>query len=192
MEDLVELDKYWLRNFGELPPIAHVLRESLVSRWVRFHTLPESKRYPETDSEMECVFERYKTVIAEVTTSVQQLGLLTTNWYPTKELRNSGSILPVHHAAAMLWRSVAIDDDPDPVIWDIYHSTMRLEDPALNMILRMVAEDRIYNVMILDSSSSWLVHPYDGGMDVFAASGDARNDLASRYAAWLSKRPDWL
>lgn len=32
-------------------PIGHHLRRAFAERWVRFHSLPGSKRYPESDAE---------------------------------------------------------------------------------------------------------------------------------------------
>ena len=52
-------EQFWRDSYGEFPPVTYRLRyEFFDSRWVRFHSLPESKRYPESDTEMEIVLER--------------------------------------------------------------------------------------------------------------------------------------
>jgi hypothetical protein len=46
--------------------------------------------------------------------------------------------------------------------------------------------------MVVAHDCRWLLHPYDGGMDVIAESPAARNRLRSRHKAWLSHRADGL
>jgi hypothetical protein len=38
------------------------------NRWVRFHTLPGSERYPETEAEYGIVLARHNTVLAQLVT----------------------------------------------------------------------------------------------------------------------------
>lgn len=39
---------WWHSEFGEIAPRGHLLRRALSAQWVRFHSLPESKRYAES------------------------------------------------------------------------------------------------------------------------------------------------
>ena len=48
------------------------------------------------------------------------------------------------------------------------------------------------NVLVADPDRRWVLHPYDGGMDVIAESPEARGLLRARYAAWLSAFADGL
>ena len=53
----------WLRlEHGDLPPVGHALRWRYADRWTRFHSLPESKRYPDSDEEMELLVHRHMAV----------------------------------------------------------------------------------------------------------------------------------
>ncbi|TVZ93526.1 hypothetical protein FB157_106248 [Streptomyces sp. BK340] len=45
------LSALWQRQYSKGSPIAHELRTAYGDRWVRFHSLPGSKRYPETEDE---------------------------------------------------------------------------------------------------------------------------------------------
>jgi hypothetical protein len=42
---------WWQSHFGEIAPRGHLLRRALSERWVRFHSLPDSKRYAESADE---------------------------------------------------------------------------------------------------------------------------------------------
>ncbi|MGW6733237.1 DUF3885 domain-containing protein [Streptomyces sp. NPDC055013] len=57
------LSALWQRQFPKGPPIAHELRAAYSDRWVRFHSLPDSKRYPESEDEYAIVLHRYNTVL---------------------------------------------------------------------------------------------------------------------------------
>jgi hypothetical protein len=46
--------------------------------------------------------------------------------------------------------------------------------------------------MIVANDCRWLLHPYDGGMDVILESKDARDLLKARHPEWLSARQDGL
>jgi hypothetical protein len=44
--------------------------------------------------------------------------------------------------------------------------------------------------MIAALDCRWVLHPYDGGMDLLVESKAERDSLAGRYAEWLA--PEWL
>lgn len=54
-DDLLRL---WEQRWPDCPPLAHELKSSYEDRWVRFHSLPESKRYAETEDEYEVLLGR--------------------------------------------------------------------------------------------------------------------------------------
>ncbi|WP_019072833.1 DUF3885 domain-containing protein [Streptomyces hokutonensis] len=62
--DRDRLSALWRRQFPKGPPVAHELRAAYSDRWVRFHSLPGSKRYPETGDEYAVVLHRCNTVRA--------------------------------------------------------------------------------------------------------------------------------
>jgi hypothetical protein len=59
-------------------------------------------------------------------------------------------------------------------------------------LIRLIADDVVANVMIVALDCRWLLHPYDGGMDVILESRAARNELKARCPQWLSGRSDGL
>jgi hypothetical protein len=66
MDKRVEgFDAIWRAHWGEeTQAIGWALRGS--HAWCRFHTLPDSKRYPATDAEMEVILNRHFTLLTEV------------------------------------------------------------------------------------------------------------------------------
>ena len=53
---------WWCEIHGEVAPIGFALRSIYKDRWIRFHSLPDSKRYPGSEEEMQEVVHRATTV----------------------------------------------------------------------------------------------------------------------------------
>ena len=53
-------------EFGTIPPLGYRLRLSYPDRWIRIYSLPEGKRYAETDEEREILLERQNAVASFV------------------------------------------------------------------------------------------------------------------------------
>lgn len=49
----------WSAAFGEALPAGYLCRAVLRDRWMRIHSLPESKRYPETKAERDEILRRH-------------------------------------------------------------------------------------------------------------------------------------
>jgi hypothetical protein len=76
-----ELLRRWEEHWPDCPPIGYELRCER-DRWVRFHSLPESKRYPDTEDEWAIVLDRYNTVLDELFAGLD-VYLATSNWSGT-------------------------------------------------------------------------------------------------------------
>jgi hypothetical protein len=97
---------------------------------------------------------------------------------------------------ATAWRSVAMhqhdEDFSEPCYWHVYASERSWRPGLFNGLVRRIADDTLANVMIVAVDCRWLLHLYDGGMDVLLESSTARDHLKARFAEWLSARPDGL
>src|SRR5205814_2205884 len=70
----------WQDRFSGCEPLAHEMRVALRPRWVRFHSLPESKRYPEDEVEYESVLHRHNCILGELLVAERGVVLLTTGY----------------------------------------------------------------------------------------------------------------
>ncbi|WP_425457790.1 DUF3885 domain-containing protein [Catellatospora sichuanensis] len=61
------------------------MRSRSPDRWVRFHSLPGSKRYPENEGEYGTVLNRHHTVLDQLGAGPVALAI-TTEWTDTAEL----------------------------------------------------------------------------------------------------------
>jgi len=189
------LDNFWAKHIGDLPPIAHSLRVAHGDRWVRFHSLPDSKRYADSDQEWSLLLERHNEVLGTLVADGTELQLLTTRWSESERPESPHAEICKLQMPAEHWRTVPMHEihgDPEPHYWHVFRSSVEWASGSLDQLIRLVADDRIRNVMILDASDSWLFHPYDGGMDVILRTSAERDEFANQYKQWRSKRSDGL
>lgn len=193
MVDTAELTRLWEQRWPGCSKVPYELREQR-DRWVRFHTLPASKRYPETESEYEVILGRHNTVLTELAGDSAVL-VMTAGYSDRPEPPGSGRSAETAavHPGASYWTSVCTDDDPDFQSYlHLYVSQTAWSPGCVDPLLRLVADDVIGNVVLADAGLRWLFHPYDGGMDVITSSAAERAALKDRHRDWLSGHPAGL
>jgi hypothetical protein len=186
----------WNKWFPKCEPIAHHLRAAFIERWVRFHSLPESKRYPADEQEFAAVLGRHNRIIENLADPGEVVVLLTTGYSESSDpvrLDEAFSALDPH---ASPWRTVPmhqVDGDfCEPCYWHIFTSEWQWRPHTFDALVRLVADDVLANIMIVAGDCRWLLHPYDGGMDVILESTRRRDEMKSKHQDWLSPRDDGL
>jgi hypothetical protein len=185
----------WDRWYPECEPVGHLLRQSFKRRWVRFHSLPGSKRYPEDDAEYVEVLRRHNAILGELARPGEAVVLLTTDYSDSKEPEATRSYpeLAALDPNAKLWRTLDGEASGAGIgYWHCSTSDHVWEPGTFDPIVRLVAEDVVANVLMVAADCSWVLHPYDGGMDVIAESEAFKEGLRGKYKGWLSARPDGL
>jgi hypothetical protein len=191
--DTVELSRLWDERWPGCSKLPYELR-GLRHQWVRFHTLPGSKRYPDTEAEYEVILARHNTVLAELVTGPALL-VVTAGYsdQPSPQGTCRSAETAAMHPGGKYWTSVCIDDDPGIESWmHLYVSQTPWSAGCLDGLLRYVADDVIANVQLADIGLRWLYHPYDGGMDVILSSSAEHDALRERHRDWLSAHPRGL
>lgn len=186
----------WDHYFPGCQPIGHHLRKAFRKRWVRFHSLPGSKRYPETEAEYVELLERHNSVLGALACPGEPVVLLTTGYSESPEPVRSYSELSALDPHAVPWRSVAMhradDAFSEPAYWHLFASQREWRPGAFDQMVRLVADDAVANVLVVAEDCRWALHPYDGGMDVVTASPAERGRLRTAFSSWLSARSDGL
>ncbi|MFE9913037.1 DUF3885 domain-containing protein [Streptomyces clavifer] len=188
--DLDALSALWERRWPS-PPGDSPMRLAHPDRWVRFHSLPESKRYPDDEAEYAVVLDRHHTLLSELGPSDTELYVVTREWNGDCDLVVRMRQLQEVDPDGELWVSHVHDDDfPDDIVYEHqYVSRRRRSRQDLDPLLRLVADDIIAGVTLAPLDLRWLYHPYDGGGDVFAPSSAIRDALKTAYHDWLSTHP---
>ena len=173
------LTDLWNQRWPKVHPcLPDQLKTEYRDQWVRFHCLPESKRYPETEHEYEIVLGRYNTVMDELFSG--QIYVLTSVY--TSSPGWAGEDEP--------WRVAELEGEPGFESYaHLFLAKREWEPGAIDGLLRRVADDAEAGVTIADLNLRWLFHPYDGGMDVLASTTADRDTLRDRHRNWLSAHP---
>ncbi|MEU7696924.1 hypothetical protein [Streptomyces sp. NPDC039028] len=154
---------------------------------MRFHSLPESKRYAEDESEYSVVLERYNTVLDELFAG-QDVYVITPVWATEAEL-------PPFPPDAGYWQTLLVEDDPEPE-FRTYGHLLAARRPwrygCLDELLRDIADDKVAGVLITDTQMRRIYHPYDGGADVFLTTPEERGRTRDRHVGWISSHPSGL
>ena len=183
--DTTALTASWEQRWAGHRAVPHELRGAR-DRWVRFHALPESKRYPATAAEHEIVLARHRTLVAELLDGPDLL-LMTAGYsdrpVPLPADRDARTM--ALDPAARYWRSSCLSDDVGYESWLHLHvSRITWPDERVDGLLRHVADGELADVLLADPRLRWLYHPYDGGMDVLLPASAERDALRERHAGW--------
>ncbi|MES1176675.1 MAG: hypothetical protein ABUL62_20295 [Myxococcales bacterium] len=180
--------------FGGLPAVGHLLRSANSDRWLRVHSLPNSKRYAETDAEYDEILRRHNELALEILGPHGRAVLFLHAWGTAADLPAAFSgfgwatPLDLESTSPTIYPSPEADD-PDlvvagfPILWS---------PGAWDSLLRDIANDRLPSVVVLNPATGEAYAPYDGGADLFLANSERVATLADRWASWLSERPDGL
>ncbi|WP_326762711.1 hypothetical protein OHB35_52455 [Streptomyces phaeochromogenes] len=182
--DLTEL---WQQRWPSCPPVGYKLRDPYRDVWVRFHSLPESKRYAEDESEYTVVLERYNTVLNELFAGAD-VYVITPLWTTEAEVPSSQPVTGY-------WQSLLVEDDPDPEFRTYCHlfaARRPWRRGCIDESLRDIADDKVAGILITDTRMQHIHHPYDGGADVFLATSEERDRMRDRHGDWLSSHPSGL
>jgi len=189
---------FWRNNYGEIPPLAHILREELFSdKWFRIHNLPGSKRYADNDDEMKAIVNRQNALIIDLIGDGREYLLLfyaisenpastcfnqISNCIQVDNI-NLGDVVPDYYEGETYFVSGFVNE-----VWKSGSIDMYLEKVANDkrVISFSACECDLYSILIIDIKRNRIIAPYDGGVDIFLNTQCERDFFKSKYRDWLS------
>lgn len=184
-----QLTDLWERRWPGADPLGYVLRTEYADQWVRFHSLPDSKRYAENAAEYDEILRRHRTVLHDLlgSASSDALHVIAADW-GWRDLSAGWS--KRHLPGAWPWRSSQADEDPDAG-HNYFWAASGLSPAEIDSLLLAAADDQ-GRFVVGAPDLEWLLCPYDGGVDVLLPSPVERDALRDRHADWLSSHPGGL
>jgi hypothetical protein len=177
----------WRQEFGAVAPIGYLCREALPSRWLRIHSLPESKRYADDETEYAELLRRHDEVASTILGNGEECVLFATV-YDEHDL--AAAELPVIDGVTFTdVPDLATDDEVPiriaaaPAVWNF----ARFEE-----LIRAIADDRSCRVLFANFARHTAYAPYDGGADLFLDSPESVSRMKKMWRKWLSARADGL
>jgi hypothetical protein len=177
--------EWWSATLGLVPPLGWRLRDQLHDNWLRIHTLPLSKRYPETRTEWAEVAKRQKAAAAEALGGVGRPCWVVVPVYgqdvrlhrrfddlPGLKLAR-GFVKVVDHRKVTFWAA--------RTVW---------KPSTFKVALRAVADDRFRALWASDKGDVFA--PYDGGVDLILRPPARLAEVRSKFESWLSAHPEGL
>jgi len=189
-EDLViRFGKFWWSNFENCSPAGHKLRTVLNDRWVRFHSLPESKRHPDNAAELGEVIGRMNALADEVLGQGAVCWLIANRYADTPSLA-CDTVGEYDLRACLGW----IDPDVPlhPAVIIAHASICRWEPARFEGLLAKIARHDDANILWVSETGQAVFAPYDGGVDIILPDASQVTALAYKYAGWLSPYPGGL
>jgi len=180
--------------FGTLPAVGHILRSATSDRWLRLHSLPNSKRYAETDAEYDELLRRHNELALELLGSDTRAVLFLHAWGTAADFPGTFSDfgwatqLDLDGSSPTVYPSPDADD-PDLVVAGF---SILWSPHSWDSLLRDIADDHLPSVVVLNPATGEAYAPYDGGADLFLANSERVAALSNRWGSWLSERSDGL
>lgn len=183
---LAWLTETWERRWPGALPISWMLKQDLSDTWVRFHSLPGSKRYADSDDEYEILLERHHQVLSELQGGSARDLLLVRTWAEAGGTFSASKDFRLAARTTPLWQTFPDRDDSagDPVRWYTFVDRIAPTREALDPLLRRIADDEDRAILTNDQLD-WLYAPYDGGADVIVETVDRRDQLRTLHTDWL-------
>ena len=160
------------------------MRAEFSGYWLRIHSLPESKRYPETDAERETVFKRYSRFGSALLGEHAQCLVIRSSF--------NGAPLNPEWMPDLAWTPThRVFEDTDN-IWDSWMAHTTWDAEIFRELLLAIADDRERHVALLSLATDCVFVPYDGGADGFSFDTDLLRRISDEVAPWRSAHPRGL
>jgi hypothetical protein len=189
-----EFSAFWRAIYPNAEPTGWLMRAAGVRHWVRFHSLPLSKRYAETEDEFSILLGRQNELASAALGENHSCWMVQACWVTPdgcveisdesemfKETREFG----LKHAFSFS-EDEGNDDDAS---WNVMAAPVRWIQGGFDRVLLRIAGDRAAPTLWISTESGAVFAPYDGGVDLFLPSEVMVKELQSKHADWRSSHP---
>jgi hypothetical protein len=182
----------WHSSFGAALPAGYLCRTTLPDRWMRIHSLPESKRYSETEGERDEVLRRQNAVASYALGEDSECILFITQYgesqhwpeYYVEGSRYAAEFLALDRFRPEHVQSYARGQD-GPV--QFFATRQRWHTGAFDELILMCADGAAGPYLFANMDKGSAYAPYDGGADLFFSNSDGVGDARRKFSDWLSK-----
>lgn len=193
-------EQQWNDHFPNKVPIPYVFKFYFSESWFRIHSLPESKRYADTQNEELLLLDRQNQIITDCFGLHTAVYLVTGNHiipdYCIVEA-DSREIISYNLIEAPSINPHQIDpeyfddsDENDGCFMPLYAQVI-WEPKKHDDLLLKIANDEI-KAFLISFEKNIIVAPYDGGIDFIIHDEALKQHLKEKYKDWLSPREDGL
>jgi len=169
-----------------------MLRQIFPDRWLRIHSLPESKRYPEKNEGIKELLTRQNTLIDELIGENNQYLLLLGSFESISGFpKGYDKILNISEFNELdslpLHKLFSEEYSDGEMYLRLAVKTLTWRKNSIDQLLLAIAKDEVTNVMIIGDEQKCLICPYDGGVDIFLEKEILRDIYKMKYKCWAPK-----
>lgn len=141
-------------------------------RWVRFHALPESKRYPETEADYSEILRRHNLLLEELSRGTR--CYLVTTGCSFSSAPERGDQLSELDRGGVHWKSIPMHELSDEwggsTYWHLFVSRGEWRVGIFDSLLRLVADGDIVSVFVTgaEGDSPWVSIPMTAAQMLFS------------------------
>lgn len=147
------------------PPIAESLKDAFPQNWLRLHYFKGSQRLPKDKEDVLHIFKNVNDVFDLI--NAKSVIIITTDWSGIYE-------------GSTFWDTTSVDSFGNKALRKLYITKRDWHNGVLDDLIFDVASAKRAGVIIADESFQWLMHPYDGGMDIIVFNNRLYKKLSSK------------
>ena len=185
-----DFNEFWRLRFPDCPPLGYELRLAYEDRWLRLHSLPQSKRLPDTAVERTEILRRQRAIADDVLGVGSRCFMVGYEYSGAQRLPPSDPVaafMPPHASPSL---SIPAEDPESPTT-AVFATVVTWQHAVFDRLLLGIARDETRALWIAIESGG-VFAPYDGGVDIIFPNEWERDAARSNYQSWLSHRPDGL
>lgn len=176
---------FWRKYFYGHLPAGFCLRKFLPDHWARFHSLPESKRYAESEAERSMLLDRANTLLGDILGEDEVCWLIVCRRRGCPIVPGDRSLDNFDFETSFTWSET---EGFDP-LEDMTASAAECQwnSGQFNELIKRAADFEEPIVLWISQSTRSVFAPYDGGFDLIIPDRRKIMALKAHYADWLPK-----
>jgi hypothetical protein len=172
-------------GFPSTAPAGFLWRVAFPDRWLRIHSLPESKRYSETESERAEILRRHNAVASYMLGEGSDCILFLARFGQDK-LWPAEPDIPLNAGRPEYVQTYENDGDE----WQFFSTPVVWRSEQFNDLILASADDATGPIFFANKILGAAYAPYDGGADLFFPNPSNVEEAKRKFGSWLSARVD--
>jgi hypothetical protein len=185
---------FWQSHYPLCPPINYLFKIFYNDRWLRVHSLPDSKRYAETEEEWDILLSTQNKILDDIFKLGNEMILFSGSYNHLDFLNENDSLS--NHNSLKNYDFTALDNIDlyarsqdyceENTYYTPYFTTLFFKQNSYNAILKSVADDEL-RVFFLNPNTKTIFAPYDGGVDIIYADSATRDICKLNYSHYTQQ-----
>ncbi len=177
----------WKACFGLVGPCGFLCREAHLDLWVRIHSLPESKRYPENEADRVEILRRHNTVASVILGENADCIVFAAQFGCLPEI-DGGTLVGIGDLRFAHVPALSISEGEGSIQFFAAQTVWCFG--VFDDLILAAAENSIGPILFANLNTGTAYSPYDGGADLFLTSTSGVKSAKDSWRPWLSLRAD--